>query len=168
MRLRSVFNSAEAVIARTSELFSGVAILSLVAMMMLTVSDVTLRYFFNRPITASTEFTEYLMLGTGFLGLAWCATQGKHIRVELVINRFPSRARAIADSVNALLMLGMSVVVARQSIMESIAARQLRAESIITYIPLYPFYWIVSLGFFLIALVMISSLAHSLFRVVKP
>ena len=139
-----------------------VAVFVLACMMMLTVTDVCLRYIFNRPIMASQEITEYLMVIVGFLGFAWCAFKGMHIKVNLVVGRFSQRTQAIIDTVNHVIIIGLSIFIALQAFSESFSARELGRGSDITGIPDFPFYLVVFFGYFLLLLVMIPLLINSI------
>ena len=136
-------------------------------MMLLTVAEVFLRYVFNRPIIGCTEYIEYLMVFVGFLGLAWCASKGMHVKVELLVSRFSERAQGIVDTINALLVIAVCVILIWRSFVESIDARLIHWASTITDIPWYPFYYVIAFGFFLLFLVMITVLARSLTKWVK-
>ena len=65
----------------------GMALLSgviLTALMLFTVIDVVLRYFFNAPFRGSLEATEFAMALIVFLSLAYCGWTGGHIAVDLL------------------------------------------------------------------------------------
>ena len=100
----------ERTIKRISRAFGMVAVIILVAMMLLTVAEVFLRYVFNHPIIGCTEYIEYLMVFVGFLGLAWCASKGLHVKVDLLVSRFPERAQGFIDTINALFVIAVCVV----------------------------------------------------------
>ena len=97
----------------------------LVAMMLLTVSDVFLRYAFRRPIFGSTEITEIMIVMLGFLGLAWCAVKGGHLKVDLLMSRFSPRLQAIFDSFTYFAGLVICIIIAWRSLLESIAVKKL-------------------------------------------
>ena len=137
------------------------AVFVLVCMMMLTVTDVTLRYVFNRPIMASQEITEYLMVVVGFLGLAWCGFKGMHIKVDLVVGRLSPRIQSISDTVNNFLVIGLSIYIAVQAFSQSFSARDLGLGSDITGIPVFPFYLVISFAYILLFLVMIPFIIKS-------
>jgi len=158
---------AEKTIGRISRIFGVVAVGTLIAMMMLTVADIVLRYVFNRPIPASLEFTEYLMLGVVFLALAWCALKGMHVKVDILVSRFSPRVHAVFSGINSLVVLAVCVLLVSQNYSESIVARQYHSASDVTGIPWYPFYLVVAFGFVLLFLTMLISLAKDVTRVVK-
>ena len=122
MGIRKFFSRAEKIINGVSETFGVLAVVVLVFMMLLTVMDVILRYFFNNPITASAEITEYMMVVVGFLGMAWCALKGGHIKVELIVGRWPQRGQAVINIINALLILGVCTLIASRSFAEGFMA----------------------------------------------
>ena len=150
-----------------SEFFGIVAVVVLVFMMLLTVSDVVLRYFFNKPIMASAELTEYMMVIVSFLGIAWCATKGSHIKVDLLVGRWSNKSQAVIDIINAILVLGLAVLIASQSFNESMVAIQMGRASEITDIPHFPFYLVIVLGYVLLFLVMIGILVRSIRKAVN-
>ena len=158
---------AETIIRQTSLTMGRVAIVFLVPMMLLTVADVFLRYFFNYAIPASTEFIEYLMVFVGFLGIAWCATKNRHIKVELIVGRFSPRVQAFFNSFNALAVIGVCTLLASQSISESIRARNLNWVSEATDIPWFPFFYVVALGYIILFFVMIIILVRSINEALK-
>jgi TRAP-type C4-dicarboxylate transport system permease small subunit len=167
MGMRKFLSAAERRIDQISEIFGVVAVVVLVCMMMLTVCDVCLRYFFNRPIMASAEVTEYMMVMVGFLGLAWCAVKGMHIKVQLIVGRFSERAQGIVDTINHIIVVGLCVIIAWRSFSESLVAREMGRASEITGTPHYPFYLIVVLGYILLLLIMIPLLVQAINKVAK-
>lgn len=167
MQIRKALHSADNRIAQISEIFGVVAVSVLVCMMMLTVTDVFLRYFFNSPIMASKETTEYMMVVVGFLGLAWCALKGMHIKVNLIVGRFSEKAQAIIDIVNHIIVIGLCVIFASQAFTESLIVKELGRGSDITDIPNYPFYLVVFFGYLLLLIVMVPILIRSIKKVLN-
>ena len=167
MGIRQFLSAAEKRITQTSEVFGVVAVVVLVCMMMLTVCDVCLRYFFNRPIMASAEITEYMMVIVGFLGLAWCAVKGMHIKVHLIVGRFSEKAQGIVDTINHIIIIGLCVLIASKSFTESMGAREMGRASEITDIVHYPFYLLIVLGYILLFFVMISLLVRAINKAAK-
>jgi len=134
----------------------------LVIMMLLTVADVILRYFLDSPIHGSMELTEFLMVCVGTLGLAWCALQGGHIKVDLIVSRFPQRAQKFIDSFNYLLVIAISGIIASQTFMRAGTVRQLGVASAMLDIPQYPFLLLVSFSYLLLFLTSITLLIHAI------
>ena len=144
-----------------------VAIVVLVAMMLFTVLNVFLRAFFNRPLPGDVELTEIAMVCTSFLGLAWCALKGRHVRVDLVVGFLPKRAQGIIDTFGYLAALVACSVIAWQSFLEGIANRALDKLSASLGIPVFPFYWVTAVGFGILCLAVVVLLVRSFFVAVK-
>ena len=159
--------SAEKIVSRIVRLAGMGSIVLLGIMMMLTVVDVVLRYLFSRPIRGGMELTEYLMVCVGTLGLAWCALQLAHIKVDLVVSKFPQTAQKVIDSLNYLLVIAVSGLIASQTFMRSVVVRQLGVASAMLDVPQYPFVLVVSFSYFLLFLASIMLLIHSISKVVK-
>lgn len=144
-----------------------VGIIMLVIMMLFTVLDVFLRAFFNHPIPGDVELIEMLMVCVGFLGLAWCAMRGMHIKVDLVVSFLPKRAQGFIDSFGYIIAFGICAVVVRQSIIEGFANREMNNLSPTLGIPVYPLYWVLAFGYAILCLALLVLLARSLKEAVK-
>jgi TRAP-type C4-dicarboxylate transport system permease small subunit len=166
MRLAKAARSFETVVYQVSRILGICAIVLLGAMMMLTVTDVVMRLVFNNPVTASVEFTEYLILFVVYLGLAWCAMRGGHIKVEILVGRLPARVQAIINCINALIVMGLCAFLAWMAISESSASRDVGFASQITGIPDWPFYILVGFGFAVMFFAMTTTLVHSIYTAV--
>lgn len=155
-------HSAEKIISRIVTVAGMGSIVLLGIMMMLTVVDVTLRYLFARPIHGGMELTEYLMVCVGTLGLAWCALQGAHIKVDLIVSKFPQRAQKVIDSINYFLVIFIAGIIASQTFMRSAVVRQLGVASSMLDIPQYPFVLVASFSYLLLFLASIMLLIHAI------
>ena len=112
-------------------------------LMLLTVANVILRDFFNKPIMGTPELSEFMMVLVVFLALAWCAITRKHVKVELVVNRFSPRIQAIFNGITLLLTLGIFVIITWQSVLESMVVYDTTS---LLRIPHTPFYWTMTFG----------------------
>jgi TRAP-type C4-dicarboxylate transport system permease small subunit len=119
-------------------------------MMLLTVADVFMRFFFNAPITGTTEITQLMMVIVVFLSLPWGGVTGSHVKVDLIVARFGRKTRAIFDLVTLLLSLFIFAIIAWRSLIESM---QIETTTSLIGVPLAPFYYILTLGFALLTLV---------------
>ena len=150
-----------------SRISGVIAIVFLLAMMLLTVSDITLRYFFRCPIPGTLELTEFFMIIAGFLGMAWCAIKGEHVKVDMLVNRLPRRVQLIIESVTMLLSIGIAPLVIWRNFIQSKISYIDHSVSNVLNIPEYPFYFIVCLGYALLLLVMITILVKNLRMLIK-
>ena len=150
-----------------SRLMNIAASIVLAAMMLITVADVFMRYFLKRPILGTTEITENMMVCLTFFGLAWCAAQQSHLRVDLVMSRFSPRVQALVDGMTTLAGLFMVALIAWRSLVEAIAVQQLNIVSSLLRIPAYPFYYVITLGSALLALVMVAQVIQHFGKAVR-
>jgi TRAP-type C4-dicarboxylate transport system permease small subunit len=156
-----------AVINRTSRISGIIAIVFLLAMMAITVSDVFLRYVFNSPIIGSVEITESLMVVGGFLGIAWCAVKRAHVKVDLIQRHLPHRIRAIFESITYFLGLLIVPFVAWQGFAQAVYMHAEDKVSTLLKIPAYPFYGVIGIGYALLFFVLLTLLAGSVIKVIQ-
>jgi TRAP-type C4-dicarboxylate transport system permease small subunit len=90
-------------IARISFWFARAGAVVLAIMLLLTFADVIGREVLKRPIVANIEMTELLMGLVVYLGVSLTTRVRGHVRVDILLNVMPRRARAVADSVTLLL-----------------------------------------------------------------
>lgn len=125
-------------------------ILSLVVMY-----EVLLRYVFNRPTiwafdTAMMLYSLLFMLGGGYV--LW---EKRHIRVDVVFNRFSVRTRAVIDIVFYLVFFFPYTVVmiwygGKIAYMSTLALEISNTSQWSE--PIYPWRWLIPVGFFLLFL----------------
>jgi len=142
----------------------GVAVLAL--MMFLTTADVILRYIFHKPIDGSLELTEFMMVVLVAFTLAYTAVNKGHITVDVVTERFRPRVRAVFNSINSLISLGVFVLIAWRSIAYAEMMRAGHDVSSSLAIPIYPFVYLVAVGSIIICLVFIYNFFEQLSKVV--
>lgn len=140
-----------------------VATVVLGLMMLLTVADVFMRYFFNSPITGTTEITQLMMVIVVFLSLPWGGVTGSHVKVDLIVRRFGRKTRAIFDVVTLLLSLFIFAIIAWRSLLESM---QIETTTSLIGVPHAPFYYILTLGFALLTLVILTLIVDAVRKVV--
>jgi len=71
-----------------------ISYVALTFMTLMIVVDVFGRFVFNRPLPATVDMTELVMPYIIFICLAYTLATGGHVRVSLLLDRVPPRARA--------------------------------------------------------------------------
>ena len=127
-----------------------VGVVILLAMMMMTVVDVILRYFFLRPIIGSVEISIILMVCVVFLGIAWCALNDGHISVDIVTGKLSKRGRAILNSFDNIVTFALALLIAWRSFLEAVSVKEMEVTSPLLGIPRYPFVFVTAFGFLLL------------------
>lgn len=150
------------VISRVTELATAIAGIALGGLVLLVTADVVMRYFFNKPIPGSDEYTTYMMVAIGFLGLGLTALNNQHIKVEIIVDRFPRVGQYVMDIINFCVVIGVSGLLGIQAFKESLLSKKMGLASSITGIPQWPFFMIVTLGFLLMLVAALMLLLRTL------
>jgi TRAP-type C4-dicarboxylate transport system permease small subunit len=145
---------------RVQRLQLRIAVTALVILMMVTVIDVFMRYLFNRPVRASLETVEVMLLVFVFNGMAAAFFGRRHIVIDLLDNVLGPRITGvlirIAD-VLSVLCLALLAWAMRQPAMQSYQYGDTKME---LAVPIYVL-WIVVLvsfaGTFFCALVTLMA-----------
>ena len=88
-------------------LIGGLAVFSL---MLLAVTSVGGRNFFNNPIPGYVDWIEQAMPFIAFIGISYCQRLGGHIRMDIVMGLLRGRSLWIAEFIGALLLLLLIVL----------------------------------------------------------
>ena len=166
MWLRKLADAVNRLVRPAVTVLHGAGASVLAAMMVLTASDVTLRYVFNRPIVGSFDLTEYMMAIVVSFSLSYCAFFRGHVSVDFIVNRLPRRAQAVIDGITGLLGIFLFALITWQSwvYMRLLFASGL--ESSVLLIPRYPFAGIVFLGSAFITIALLANFLEYLSQAV--
>lgn len=141
----------------------------LIIMMLLTVSDVIGRYFFNHPVQGTNEITGLLLVLVAASALAYSQIKKGHIRVDLISGRLSPRGQIILDVIAYFFCLFASVLITWQTFVRGItyfhATRGNLTETL--GIPFFPFMLILGLGFFLLSIVSLIDFVRALTKAVE-
>lgn len=150
-----------------SSWFERIAIFGLLGMLVATCVDVVGAKLFRWPLPGGIEVV-YLLQVIAIAGaLAFAKIDGRHIRVEFLIDRLPKRGRAFFNSLTSFLGLGLFILLGWESYEYSQAFRSVGEVSTTAQIPLYPFTLWITLCCIPICLVLLTDLVSSLVEVVK-
>lgn len=134
----------------------------LILMMLLTVADVFLRATLNKPIIGTTEITEQMMVAVVFLGLGWCALQGRHIRVDLFVSRYPLGTQRVIDLLMNSVGLIVVAVMCWRTFLTTLTVQQLGLTCAYIGLPKYPFYALAAFGWAALFLTMAGLLVRDI------
>ena len=148
-------------------ILAGIAASALTAMMFLIMTDVVLRYVFNRPITGSYEIVEYIMAILISFAVVYCAYKRGHVAVDLLFDRLPPRPQSIVECLGSLITLILFILIAWQNLLYIKEVYDERLTSTILYIPTFPFVAFVAAGFVVLCLVLCIEFFNSLRGAVK-
>lgn len=123
-----------------------VAGVALVALLALTVADITGRSAFNNPVAGTVEITTLILVVVVYLGLAHSEDLGDHITVDLLYVRVSDRVKAILDVFADTLTMAVLGLMAFQLFRFSFRQQDSGAESPVLQWPVWPFVVVAALG----------------------
>ena len=135
----------------------------IVAMMILTCADVILRYF-GYPIRGAYDITRVLGSVIFSLPIAYSYLKGYQVAVDSIFRRTPRIVRIIIDSIVCLFSMAITAMIAWRAIYlgYDLYVRGRVTDTI--PIPLWPFIYIMVLGFFVYCLVLLAEHLKALRR----
>lgn len=145
-----------------TRLISGLGSIFLAGLMMVTVVDVTLRFFLNFPILGSIEISGVLLLLTIFCGIPYAAAKERHIRVDFLITLLSERLQFWLDSLMKLVGLILFIILTWRSLEYSWLMEKLNRTTGILELPISPIVLVVTFGWSLISLVTLIKLSIKL------
>jgi TRAP-type C4-dicarboxylate transport system permease small subunit len=134
----------------------------LVAMVLLTSTDIMLRKLFNSPLPYSFEVTEFLLVIVAWCYIAFTTSQGRHVSVDSVTSHFKPAVRKIiilAGDIITILFFGL---IAWQNVLQGLNVLQVGTTTAILHIPKYPFQFWVAFGSALACLIFLFKVLNSL------
>jgi TRAP-type C4-dicarboxylate transport system permease small subunit len=145
--------------------YCGVVILAV--MMPLTVVHAVGRYGFNSPVPGLVEISSFLLLIGIFLTGAYTMTQKGHIDLGIFTEKFSARTQAIIGSVTYFLCLVFICLAAWQSFVRGTTLMYPTLTTSILKTPVYPFLYLMGIGWILFGLVVLLQTIDFVLKAVK-
>jgi TRAP-type C4-dicarboxylate transport system permease small subunit len=172
MNLDSITKWVERVVAPPNKWLHWIAMVLLLALMFMTVGDVIGRYMVGiipgfGPIPGTFELTEFMLAMAVLTAIGHTQMRRGHISIDLVIERFSPRVRAIIDCLTDFFSLTIFVLVTWQTFKYAHLLYTSNDVSAILRLPVYPVLIVAGIGCFTFCLAMLSTFLQSLLKVVK-
>jgi TRAP-type transport system small permease protein len=135
-------------------------------LMLITVADVGGRYLFNHPILGATEITIFLMVCL-LLGMAPCALDERHVKIDIFVRRFSGRTQAILDCIYFFVGLFIVAILSTSAFKHSLLALNFDTRSAMLRIPDFPFILLLSISYAILLLSVIVILIKRIRVVLK-
>ena len=130
--------------------------------MLLTATDVFLRYLFNSPLLGGLELTEYMLVIVVFFSLPYTQFKQGHVKVDFIMNLLPQNLRSFFELLNLLIACALLVAIGVMNCIRGVDVIKSHEVSGILNIPVYPFIFIVALGSFVMGMEIFRELVHTL------
>ena len=140
---------------KLNKIIVAVSFVGLAALMLLNVVDVIVGKLFTHSIAGAYEISECILLCTVFASFAYGQSKGVHVRMMLLVQKFPHKVQYVFAAFCNILSAGIAGLCTYATFFG--AARKLRdnAVSQILMFPLYPFYYIAAVCMAIFAISMI-------------
>jgi len=162
-----ISHQIDTVIERVSRILNNVGISLLLAMTMITVVDVALRYIFNRPLKGTSEYVAFMMAIMVSLGLAYTAIQKGNVAVDIVLQRLSPVIRAVVNAITDLISLIFFIFVTWSAYLFTMSQWKDNATTGVLDLPRFPFIFIVLIGCFMLCLVLLTNVIKHLYSLKK-
>jgi TRAP-type mannitol/chloroaromatic compound transport system permease small subunit len=125
--------------------------------------EVVLRYIFNRPTIWAWEINIQLMASMAILGAGYALLHGAHVKMDVFVERFSPRTRALIDLTTAVLFFFICVIIIYESAImawRAIEIREIFPSPLAS--PVYIFKSLLPFGAFLLLLQGIAKFIRDL------
>lgn len=137
---------------------SFVGMFLLIPLMLLTATEVTTRFLWDRPIPGTLELSSYMLSIFILLGVAYTQQAKGHVKVTMLTTRLPRRLRLALEMLTTLLSLFIIAILAWQGWVVGVEEK---AVSDMLRIPQMPFKLLVSVAGVMLFLELIIDLIDS-------
>ena len=150
MKLSKLFDGY----SRFIEALTWVPLVVAIIMVLLIVYNITGRYIFRTPLFGTIEMIEMAIVIVAFLGVvAYTEVRRAHVRVEVLISRFPRRVQIILESIMKFIAAVFFVLMGWQSwelMLTRLFPRVMTTD--LVNIPMGPFMGVIALGCVLLSI----------------
>jgi len=127
--------------------YIGVAFVVFLALM--TGIDVLGRYAFNMPVRGGVDLTELLLVVIVTCGIVVTTAEDNHISVDSVFDKLPPHGKKILLIFGSVVSVLMFAIFVWQGGIGTIDAIRSAKGTLMLEIPVFPFKFILALGFFI-------------------
>jgi len=145
----------------TARVFNFIGIFMLVAMVLLLVVNVVGRFVFRLPMSGFSELEELLLVTLSFFALPYTGLIKGHVRVDLILRRFPTWVQHVIDTCTGIASLTLWVFIALQSLKWGISNIG-ELKTVFLGIPIPPFVFILVFGSMFFWLVLVIEILRSI------
>ncbi|MCP4683307.1 MAG: TRAP transporter small permease [Desulfobacterales bacterium] len=133
-----------------------------IVMMLLTTFDVAGRYLFSMPIPGAIEMSKFMLAIFGILGMAYTHKAGANVKVTMLTNALSPKFAGLVETITSLLCFQIIAILAWNGIVSGIEEFHAGTTTDTLGIPLYPLYFLLSVGAGLLCLEMLINIIESI------
>lgn len=137
---------------------------ALVAMMLLTSIDVSMRYFFNRPLAGTYDLVGLLGAVIAAFAMPYTLLKGGHVAVDLLIRKMSDKSRLVVETITHATGIVLFLILVWQCM---VLAFDMKAAGEVTptlLLPFYPIVYCMAGCFFVLSLAILVDLLDIWFK----
>ena len=159
---RKTSAGAGAFIQPVSRVLNNIAQVMIVAITLLIVTDVILRYVFHRPMVVSQELISFMLVLLIFFALAKTQFDDRHVTVDIIVSKLPSRWSGAFRIAGFFLAATIFAFITWRSFLYGEHLRVTGTTAGLLLWPLYPFVWLVAIASGIYTLTLIIALFNAI------
>jgi TRAP-type C4-dicarboxylate transport system permease small subunit len=133
--------------SKLENFLNGISALAIFSVMILGVTQVFGRKFFNLPVPGYIDFIEQTMVIFAFFGIAYCQRLGGHVRMDLFMAKFNGRPLYFFEALATLVGLFVLTILIETSWLHFMRAYEYGDSTIDVELPIWPAKLVIPLAF---------------------
>ena len=150
----------EKTIKLLSSFFNLFAAASLAAIILLTCTDVSMRYFFNRPMAGTYDLVSLMGAVVAAFAMPYTMLMRGHVAVDLFVRKLSRKKQLAVETVTHVVGIGLFLIMVWQCFA---LASDMKAAGEVTptlLLPFYPVVYFMSVCFFVLCLAILVNLLN--------
>ena len=150
----------EKTVTRLGTIFNLIACASLFAMILLTCLDVSMRYFFSRPLTGTYDMVGLMGAVIAAFAMPYTMLEKGHVAVEILIQSLSRGKQLFVETATHMVAILLFLVLVWQCLL---LASDMKAAGEVTptlLLPFYPIVYCMAACFFVLCLAILLNLLH--------
>lgn len=150
----------EKTVTRLSSLFNLLASASLFAMILLTCLDISMRYFFSRPIIGTYDLVSLMGAVLASFALPYTMLEKGHVAVEILIQSLSKGKQLVIETATHAVGIVLFLVLVWQCILLALDMKAAGEVTPTLLLPFYPIVYCMAVCFFVLCLAILLNLLH--------
>lgn len=139
----------------------AIGVVTLAGLLLTVVADVVLRYTQGSGIKGGNDIvSSWWMVSIVFIGIALAQHSAGRIQVDFLVDALPERMRRIVDTVIFALVCAIGLILVYASMVEALHQMSVGEYAAIGHRLIWPFRFIVPLGFLAFSFACVLSIIH--------
>lgn len=143
-----------------SSVFNLLASASLMAMILLTCIDVSMRYFFSRPIAGTYDLVSLMGAVIAAFAMPYTMLMKGHVAVDLLVRTLSRRKQLVIETVTHVVGILLFLTVAWQCLGLALDMKAAGEVTPTLLLPFYPIVYCMSVCFFMLCVTILINLLN--------